>query len=51
MAKQGNSRRDQLNFNGGEISPLLFRRYGLDVFGRGCRQMQNMIPRKYGNAE
>lgn len=51
MAKQGNSRRDQLNFNGGEISPLLFRRYDLDVFGRGCRQMQNMIPRKYGNAE
>lgn len=51
MAKQGNSRRDQLNFNGGEISPLLLRRYDLDVFGRGCRQMQNMIPRKYGNAE
>ena len=51
MAKQGNSRRDQLNFNGGEISPLLFRRYDLDVFSRGCRQMQNMIPRKYGNAE
>ena len=51
MAKAGCYRRDQLNFNAGELSPLLHYRVDLEPVSRGTRQMQNMIPRKYGNAE
>ena len=51
MARVGTTKRDVMNFNGGELSPLLYGRTDLDVWPRGCRQLQNMLPRKYGNAE
>lgn len=51
MAKIGVAKKDVMNFNGGEISPLLEGRVDLDIYGRACRQLQNSIPRKYGNAE
>lgn len=44
-------KKSQSNFNGGELSPLLIGRTDLDIWQRGCRQMQNMFSRKYGNAE
>lgn len=51
MARVGTTKRDVMNFNGGELSPLLYGRTDLDVWPRSCRQLQNVLPRKYGNAE
>ena len=51
MANTGIGQRSQLCFNAGELSPLLHGRVDLDVWQRGCKQLQNMLPRKYGNAE
>lgn len=51
MARPGTGERSQLTFNGGELSPLLHGRVDLDIWGRGCKQLENALPRKYGNAE
>ena len=37
MARVGTTKRDVMNFNGGELSPLLYGRTDLDVWPRGCR--------------
>ena len=49
MSKAGIDKFDQMNFNGGEISPLLYSRPDLEQVGRGCRTLKNMYAQKYGN--
>lgn len=39
------------SFSSGELSPQLDCRNDLDKYERGCRTLQNMIPRIYGPAE
>lgn len=40
-----------ISFNGGEYSPLIDVRSDLQKYSSGCRTLQNMIPRIYGNVE
>jgi len=40
-----------INLNGGEYSPLIDVRSDLQKHPTGCRTLQNMIPRIYGNVE
>lgn len=40
-----------LSFNAGELSPQIDARSDVDKYGRGCRHLENMIPRIYGGAE
>jgi hypothetical protein len=40
----------QVAFTGGELSPLLWGRTDLPVFGRGLRRMRNFFPAKHGSA-
>ena len=40
-----------INFNSGELSPLIDARSDIDKYSAGCRIMENMIPRVYGVAE
>lgn len=40
-----------INFNSGELSPLIDARSDIDKYRSGCRTLENMIPRVYGIAE
>jgi hypothetical protein len=40
-----------INFNSGELSPLIDARSDIDKYSAGCRILENMIPRVYGVAE
>lgn len=40
-----------ISFNGGELSPLIDARTDVEKHSSGCRTLQNMIPRIYGNVE
>lgn len=42
----------KIAFNSGELSPKVYgSRYDVEKYARGCIQMQNMFPTKYGTAE
>jgi hypothetical protein len=40
-----------INFNSGELSPLIDARADIEKYRAGCRTLENMIPRVYGVAE
>ena len=40
-----------INFNSGELSPLIDARSDIEKYRAGCRTCENMIPRVYGLAE
>ena len=40
-----------INFNSGELSPLIDARSDIEKYKAGCRVLENMIPRVYGIAE
>jgi hypothetical protein len=40
-----------INFNSGELTPLVDARSDIQKYSAGCRICENMIPRIYGNAE
>jgi hypothetical protein len=40
-----------INFNSGELSPILDARSDFEKYAAGCRTCENMIPRIYGVAE
>jgi hypothetical protein len=40
-----------ISFNSGELSPLIDARSDIEKYSSGCRTLQNMIPRIYGNVE
>lgn len=48
MAQRGQSIRNLISFNAGELSPLLDARTDIDKYGKGCRQLQNALLETYG---
>lgn len=42
------TRKAYVAFNAGEMSPKLDARIDIEKYGKGCRQMQNMIPMPHG---
>ena len=48
MAQRGQSIRNLISFNAGELSPLLDARTDIDKYSKGCRQLQNALLETYG---
>jgi len=40
-----------INFNSGELSPLIDARSDIEKYSAGCRKLENFIPRIYGIIE
>ena len=50
MPSRGQSIRNLVSFNAGELSPLLDARTDIEKYGKGCRQLQNAVLETYGAA-
>lgn len=50
MPSRGQSIRNLVSFNAGELSPLLDARTDIEKYAKGCRQLQNAVLETYGAA-